>query len=79
MISKEEFEKRYCENSDITLEEYLKYEITLPCACNYEKCEGWVAVSRNIPSIDAHMELYSPERKRLSEDELKKLMKEGYN
>lgn len=45
-MSKEDFEEMYCENSDITIEEYNKYFITLPCDCGVEFCRGWIAENK---------------------------------
>ena len=56
--SKEEFEKRYCERSEISIEDYHEYEVTLPCDCGEDGCEGWAAVSDNPISIKAHKDLY---------------------
>lgn len=60
-MSKEEFEIGYCEGSEITIEEYHNEynQITLPCNCGEEGCQGWAAVT-NIPlAVKAHVELYS--------------------
>ncbi|MEK4907321.1 hypothetical protein [Niallia sp. FSL M8-0099] len=56
----EEFEKRYCERSAITIDEYHNdYNlITLPCSCEKEGCEGWAAVNNLPVSIKAHKSLY---------------------
>ncbi|WP_195618684.1 hypothetical protein [Clostridium paraputrificum] len=53
-ISKEEFEKRYCKESDLTLEEYHNNFVTLPCSCEYEYCEGWACVENNPLIIKLH-------------------------
>ncbi|MED3562348.1 hypothetical protein [Bacillus xiapuensis] len=57
-MTKEEFEEKYCKESGITKQEYDKYEVTLPCNCDYEGCEGWAAVTNTQYHIRAHMELY---------------------
>lgn len=45
MISKEEFEKQYAENSKMSIEELRKNGLrVVPCDgadCDYDKCEGW--------------------------------------
>lgn len=58
-MSKEEFEKSYCEKSHITIAEYKEHFITLPCNCGDSSCQGWASVSNNKHSIKAHYELYS--------------------
>lgn len=57
-MTKEEFEEGYCKRSGISLDEYNKYEITLPCSCEDEDCEGWAAVSNNSLLIEAHKKFY---------------------
>jgi hypothetical protein len=59
-MKKEEFEKRYCERSGITIDEYHNgYNlITLPCHCGQENCEGWAAVDNRKTAIKAHKDLY---------------------
>jgi len=59
-MTKEEFEKAYCERSNISLEEYRRWFVTMPCECDYDGCEGWAAI-RNNPDFIAHQkEFYSP-------------------
>ncbi|MED3562322.1 hypothetical protein [Bacillus xiapuensis] len=60
-MTKEEFEKRYCEQSGITTEEYYNdcNLITLPCNCDYEGCEGWAAIDNTPRAIKTHKDLYS--------------------
>lgn len=57
-MTKEEFEKRYCERSEITIEEYREYEVTLHCHCGQGGCDGWAAVSNTPITIKAHNDLY---------------------
>jgi hypothetical protein len=57
-MTKEEFEKRYCERSGISKEEYDEHEITLPCRCGENGCNGWAAVSNTPLAIKAHKDLY---------------------
>jgi hypothetical protein len=67
MISKEEFERGYCQRGHMTREEYQEERVTLPCYCDYEKCEGWAAVP-NIPDIiQDHMKFYGQPKKSLEE------------
>jgi hypothetical protein len=56
-MSKEEFEKEYCERSGITIDEYHnEYNlITLPCNCEYEDCHGWAAVTNEPLLVKCHM------------------------
>jgi hypothetical protein len=60
-VTKDEFEKDYCERSGITIEEYHnEYSlITLPCNCDYEECGGWAAITNEPRLIRIHMELYT--------------------
>lgn len=60
-MTKDEFIASYCERSGITRERFDRTDVALPCACQYEDCEGWAAVSNNALSIKNHTELYSPE------------------
>lgn len=53
-MTKEEFEKGYCERSGITLEEYHETQVTLPCSCGYEDCEGWAVISNDPRLIGWH-------------------------
>lgn len=61
-MTKEEFEKGYCERSGITIEFYNKYKVTLPCACGEEDCEGWAAMSNDPELIKWHMQFYAPKK-----------------
>jgi hypothetical protein len=60
-MTKEEFEKCYCERSGITIEEYHNdlNLITLPCSCDYEGCDGWAAITNESHFIEIHKRLYS--------------------
>jgi hypothetical protein len=62
-LTKEEFEASYLDNSNISKEMYDKFFVTLPCACNYEKCLGWAAVSNREDSIRIHNDLYAPKER----------------
>lgn len=45
-MTKDEFEKRYTENSDITMEWlHDHHQFAVPCNCEYEKCQGWKMVT----------------------------------
>lgn len=59
-ITKEQFEKAYCERSNITLTYYHSHFVALPCACDYEQCEGWASVTNDADMIAAHMRFYAP-------------------
>jgi len=59
-MTKEQFERGYAKRSGISLEEYHKFLVALPCACEQEGCEGWASVSNNPESIKTHQELYAP-------------------
>ncbi len=44
-MTKEEFEKRYANNSDLTIEEVHNQGFYVePCDCGHEKCNGWQMV-----------------------------------
>lgn len=58
-MTKEEFEKVYCERSGIDIEEYQQDNVTLPCDCTHENCNGWAAVSNRRLAIKSHNELYN--------------------
>lgn len=60
-ITKEEFENRYIEESEISQEFYNDEFITLPCTCDGEDCEGWAAISNNPLSLKGHNYLYNHE------------------
>lgn len=53
-MTKEEFEKVYCERSGITLEEYHETQVTLPCCCGYDDCLGWAVISNDPRLIEWH-------------------------
>jgi hypothetical protein len=59
-MTKEEFEKRYCERSKITIEEYYNdYNlITVPCNCGITGCYGWAAVTNSPSALKAHKDFY---------------------
>jgi hypothetical protein len=56
-MTKEDFEINYCNKSNITIETYNEYFVTLPCECNREGCQGWACVSNSPLLIKAHNEL----------------------
>lgn len=60
-MTDEEFEKRYCENSGITIDEYhgALNLITLPCNCDADNCEGWAAIDNTPQAIKTHKTLYT--------------------
>lgn len=60
-MTKEEFERGYCERSEITIHEYHNdYNlITLPCTCGKDGCEGWAAVVNTPRYIKIHNDLYN--------------------
>lgn len=64
-MTKEEFEQGYCKRSNILRASYNRYYVTLPCACDYEKCEGWGKVRNEPDSIKDHMFLYAPATKEI--------------
>jgi len=59
-MTKEEFEESYCRRSNITLEVYHRWKVTLPCECTYEGCQGWAAIPNDPSCIEDHMKFYMP-------------------
>lgn len=59
-MNKEDFEKQYCEKSNISLSVYHNHFVTMPCECSDDNCPGWAAVSKDKLSVNAHKELYTP-------------------
>lgn len=53
-MTREEFERDYCERSDITREYYAEHFLTLPCDCDNEDCKGWACINNDEISIHAH-------------------------
>lgn len=58
MVSQEEFRAKYCKETGISIEEYDKYFVTLPCKCDYDQCEGWATIARDEQMIEYHNILY---------------------
>ena len=58
MMLREEFEKQYCKNSDMAIEEYRENFVTLPCKCGEEGCNGWACVCNSPLNIKTHKRLY---------------------
>lgn len=58
MINKIKFEQDYINRSEISLEEYQEWFVTLPCKCGASDCEGWSAVHANYHSVGIHVDLY---------------------
>lgn len=57
-MTKEDFIKQYAARSSMTVEQFHATQVALPCRCDYDKCQGWAAVSNNELSIKTHKELY---------------------
>lgn len=54
-MTKEQFEKQYAKNSNMTVEQLHKLGLrALPCICNYEDCKGWQMRSNKPEIIDEH-------------------------
>ena len=51
-MTKEDFEKMYCEGSEITIEFYHQHLITVACDCEEPECEGWAAYSKGVKIRD---------------------------
>lgn len=60
-MTRDEFIKKY--NFGLSPEQQLENEIMLlplPCACDYEGCDGWAMVRNNPDMIKDHYDLYAP-------------------
>jgi len=57
-MTKEEFIGGYCQRSEISLEEFNRFFVALPCACGDSLCNGWASICNNELSIKTHKELY---------------------
>lgn len=57
-MTKEEFEIKYIERSNITKKSYDDNFVTLPCKCGDEGCCGFACVSNNKLSIKSHNDLF---------------------
>jgi hypothetical protein len=52
-ITREQFEREYAERSGLTVERLRELgRVVLPCECDYEGCQGWRSVSREIAAAD---------------------------
>jgi|WetSurMetagenome_2_1015567.scaffolds.fasta_scaffold00310_38 hypothetical protein len=58
-MTKREFIRIYCKESEITWKELKKEVACLPCKCSEEGCNGWAMVHNNKESIDMHNYLYN--------------------
>lgn len=58
-MNRREFIEYYCYLSCLTVEEFNKTQIALPCECGAPVCCGWAAVSKNEQSVNAHNKLYN--------------------
>lgn len=45
-MNAEEFERGYRERNGLSLKDYRRFKVTLPCTCDFIECNGWAAVSR---------------------------------
>lgn len=59
-MTAEEFEKGYCKRSNLSLEKYRKWRVTMPCECEYEGCEGWASIPNDPESIAHQKQFHSP-------------------
>lgn len=72
-MTRDEFERGYCERSGITALEFRKYMVALPCACEAEECEGWAAVSLDPALLLGHLARDLPGGERLIDMEIAEL------
>jgi len=45
-----------------SIDEYRKYRVTLPCACDSELCEEWAAIPNDPISIEDHLKFHTPKK-----------------
>jgi len=57
-MTKNEFENGYCERLNISLEQYRKYQVSLPCVCGEDGCRGWAAIRWSC--IEDHLMFSTP-------------------
>lgn len=50
-ITKEKVEENYIKRSKISKDFFNEHFITIPCTCDYEKCQGWQVTSNDPFSI----------------------------
>ena len=60
-LTKEGFIERYCSLNGLEWAELSRHKVALPCACDYEKCEGWAMVPNDPLDIETHNTFYAPE------------------
>jgi len=57
-MTKEEFEREYCDRSGISSVLYKNRLVTLECNCGSDTCNGWAAIGNDPLYIKIHKELY---------------------
>lgn len=57
--TRQQFKEGYCKRMGMSIEEYDRYRITLPCKCDEGK-EHWASVLKDWDVIETHFELYFP-------------------
>lgn len=58
MRTREEFKKKYCIKSGITIRYFDKHFVVLHCGCNTDTCSGFIVVNNDKESIKRHKKLY---------------------
>ena len=59
-VTRREFIDAYCERSGLTREQLEEMNLyALPCACDFEGCDGWAIVRVN--TIEDHFSYYGPD------------------
>lgn len=59
-MTKDQFIDGYCERSGIAREWFDAQLVALPCACDYEGCQGWATIRNDPDQIRHHMEFFAP-------------------
>ena len=57
-MSKAEFIDMYCWGSQITLSQFDKDWVAMPCDCGDIQCRGWAVVANNAQAMQIHRKLY---------------------
>lgn len=67
-MTKDEFIAMYCGNSGMEWDRLNKYRVALPCHCDYDECNGWAMIPRNLEAIEDHMKFYMTKEERAEVD-----------
>lgn len=56
-MKRTEFILQYCAASNMSIHEYTRHFIALPCNCKEDGCEGWATIPNSPFAIANHFEL----------------------